>query len=86
MSTFQRIGVAVAWTLGMLLAGLLYNEVFVAEIYPLIDTSAEFATPAVWLMRIFPIVVLVLLAAPWLWVIAGAVQDEKTVNRRRVRR
>jgi len=86
MATWQRIGIAIAWTIGLLIAGLLYNEVFVAEIYPLIDTSAQFATPAVWLRRIFPIVVLVLLAAVWTWVIAGAVQDEKTVDRRRVRR
>jgi len=28
----------------------------------------------------------ILLVAVWTWVIAGAVQDEQTVNRRQVRR
>jgi len=31
-------------------------------------------------------VLAVLLAAVWLWVIAGAVQDERTIDTRRVRR
>jgi hypothetical protein len=33
-----------------------------------------------------PIVLVILLLAVWVWVIAGAVQDERTVDRRRVRR
>jgi hypothetical protein len=31
-------------------------------------------------------VLVVLLLAVWAWVIAGAIQDERTVDRRRVRR
>jgi len=44
-----------------------------------------FSQPVVILEAIVPIILLVLLAAVWLWVIAGAVQDERTVQTRRVR-
>jgi hypothetical protein len=40
----------------------------------------------VWLDNLVPIVLVILLLAVWVWVIAGAVQDERTVDRRRVRR
>jgi len=86
MATWQRIGVALFWTLGLMVGGLVYNEVFLAELYPLVDTSGTFATPIVWLNRIVPVVLVILLLAVWVWVIAGAVQDERTVDRRRVRR
>jgi type II secretory pathway pseudopilin PulG len=38
-----------------------------------------------WLENLVPIVIVAILLATWAWVIAGAVQDEKTVDRRRVR-
>lgn len=86
MSTFRRIGVALFSTFALMMGGLLYNEVFVSELLPLVDTSGTFGTPVVWLERLVPIVIGVLLAAVWIWVIAGAVQDERAVDRRRVRR
>ena len=86
MATWQRIGVAMVWTIGNMVIGLIYNDVFVAEILPLIDTSGTFSTPVVWLDRIVPIIIAVLVIAVWAWVIAGAVQDERAVDRRRVRR
>jgi len=86
MSTWQRFGVALVWTIGLAVAGLLYNEVFVSELFPMIDTDGIFSTPVVWLERLVPVVIVILLLAVWVWVIAGAVQDERTVDRRRVRR
>jgi len=86
MSTWRRIGVGLFSTIGLMFGGLIYNEVFVAELLPLVDTSGQFGTPVVWLERIVPVVLVALLAAVWIWVIAGAVQDERTVDRRRVRR
>jgi hypothetical protein len=82
MATWQRIGVAMFWTIGLLIGGLLYNRVFVGNIMPLVDTGGTFSTPVVWLENLMPIVLLVLLLAVWAWVIAGAVQDERTVDRR----
>jgi len=86
MATWQRIGVALVWTVGNMVAGLIYNRVFVDSLLPLVDTNGTFSTPVVWLDRIVPIVIVVLVLAVWVWVIAGAVQDERTVDRRRVRR
>jgi hypothetical protein len=86
MATWQRIGLALFWTIGLMMGGLVYNEVFVAELVPLVDSNSQFATPVVWLERLVPVVLVMLLLAAWLWVIAGAVQDERGVDRRRVRR
>jgi hypothetical protein len=86
MATWQRIGVALFWTLGLMVGGLIYNRVFAAELFPMVDPSGTFSTPVIWLDRIVPVVLVVLLLAVWAWVIAGAIQDERTVDRRRVRR
>jgi ethanolamine transporter EutH len=85
MSTWRRIGVALFTTIGLMIAGLLYNEVFVQELLPLVDSDGMFSTPVMWLENLVPIVIVAILLATWAWVIAGAVQDEKTVDRRRVR-
>ena len=86
MATYQRIGVAIAWTVALALAGILYQRVFVDSLLPIVDTDGIFSTPVVWLDRLIPVVIVVLLLAVWVWVIAGAVTDERTVDRRRVRR
>lgn len=85
MATYQRIGVAFAWTIGLFVGGIIYNRVFASELLPLIDTGGTFSMPVVWLDRLVPAVILILLVAVWGWVIAGAVQDERTIDRRRVR-
>ena len=86
MATYQRIGVAIVWTIALAMAGLIYNRVFVGALLPLVDTNGTFSTPIVWLDNIVPVVIVILLLAVWVWVIAGAVQDERTGERRRVRR
>lgn len=86
MSTWRRIGVGLFSTIALMMGGLVYNEVFVEQILPLVETGGQFGTPVVWLERIVPVVLVALLVAVWVWVIAGAVQDERAVNRRRVRR
>lgn len=86
MSTWNRIRYAFASTVGLSFAGIIYTEVFSQELLPLVPMDSTFATPVVWLDRIAPIVIVTLLLAVWVWVIAGAVQDERTVDRRRVRR
>jgi len=86
MATWQRIGVALYTTIALMIGGLIYNRVFVSELVPLVESGGTFSTPVTWLVRIVPIVLVILLLAVWVWVIAGAVQDERTVDRRRVRR
>lgn len=86
MSTVQRFGVASFYTFALAIGAIIYQRVFVSELLPLVDEGGTFSTPVFMLERIVPIVLLVVLAATWIWVVAGAVQDEQTVERRRVRR
>jgi hypothetical protein len=85
MATWQRIGVALFFTIAIAVGGLLYNEVFVQTLVPVVDMDGQFSQPVAILEAIVPIILLVLLGAVWLWVIAGAVQDERSVRTRRVR-
>ena len=87
MPTWQRIGYGIFSTIALMIGGLIYNEVFVAELLPLIDTtsSSPFITPVVWLDRLAPLILVILLLAVWAWVVAGAVQEERRRDVRRVR-
>lgn len=85
MATWQRIAVAVTWTISITVGGILYQRVFVGTLLPLVDMDGKFVTPVIWMDRIAPLALVILLVAVWTWVIAGAVQDEQTVNRRQVR-
>ncbi|MDR9382194.1 MAG: hypothetical protein RI560_11085 [Natronomonas sp.] len=88
MSTWQRFGVALFSTVALAIAGVLYYEVFAGTLLPLIDLNADspFVTPIVWLDNLAPVIIAALLLTVWAWVIAGAIQDERGVQRRRVRR
>jgi len=86
MSTWQRIGVGLKFTLALALAAILYQRVFVATLLPQVATDGPFSTPVVWLERVVPVAIVIILLATWVWVIAGAVQDERTVDRRVRRR
>jgi len=83
MSTWQRIRVAVAWTVAVMAGGIVYQRVFADNLFPLIDTSSRWARAAVVANTIGPVVLVMLLLAVWVWVVAGAIQDERTVDRRR---
>ena len=88
MSTWRRFGVAVFWTVGLMIGGLLYNEVFVEGMINTaeVPTDGTYGTPVGWLESLVPIIIVGLLLAVWAWVIAGGVEEERTVDRRRVRR
>jgi len=86
MSTWNRIRVAFIWTIALAVGGIVYTNVFSAELLPIIDKDGLFSTPVIWLDNLVPIIIATLLLAVWVWVIAGAVRDERTVDRRRVRR
>jgi len=86
MSTWSRIRVAFIWTIALAVGGIVYTNVFSAELLPIIDKDGLFSTPVIWLDNLVPIIIATLLLAVWIWVIAGAVRDERTVDRRRVRR
>jgi len=84
VSHIRRFGVAMVWTIGLAIGGILYQQIWVEEIFPLIDQNGLFSSPAVWLDRIVPLVLVIMLLAVWIWVISGAIEDEKTVRRRRL--
>jgi len=83
MATWQRFGVALFSTLALGVGGIIYRQVFVNELLPLVDPDGTFSTPVIWLDNLVPLVLVALLLAVWVWTIAGAVQDERTVDRRR---
>ena len=83
MAAWQRFGVALFYTIALAIGGILYRQVFVNELYPLVDKDGTFSTPVIWLDNLVPLVLLMILLAVWAWTIAGAVQDERTVDRRR---
>lgn len=85
MGTFQRIGVAMFSTIGLMIGGLIYNRVFVDALLPIVPMDSQFATPITWLDNLVPLILVLLLLTVWAWVVIGAVQDEQTVRRRRVR-
>jgi hypothetical protein len=86
MSTVKRFGVASFYTLALAVGAIIYQRVFSETLLPIVDPAGTFSDPLFMLSRIVPIVLAVLLLASWIWVVAGAVQDETTVDRRRIRR
>ena len=86
MSTFMRFGVASFYTLALAIGAVLYNRIFVSELLPLVEEGGTFSQPVFIMNRVVPVALAVVLLAVWVWVVAGAVQDEQTVDRRRVRR
>ena len=83
MAAWQRFGVALFYTIGLAIGGIIYRQVGVNVLFPMVDPDGTFSTPVIWLENIVPLVLLIILLAVWAWVIAGAVQDERTVDRRR---
>lgn len=86
MSTWARLRFAFVSTVAIAVGGIVYAQVWSDVMFPMIDKDGTFSTPAVWLDNLAPLILVFLLLAVWVWVIAGAVQDERTVDRRRVRR
>jgi len=84
VSHIQRFGVAMFWTIGTAIGAIMYQQVWVNEIFPLIDKDGLFSDPAIWLDRIVPLVLVILLLAVWVWTISGAIEDERTTRRRRL--
>lgn len=72
-------------TISLMIGGLIYSEVFVSALLPIVPTSGPFATPITWLENLVPLILVMLLLVVWSWVVIGAVEDERTVQRRRVR-
>lgn len=85
MGTAQRSALAMMSTISLMVGGLIYNRVFKQALWPMIDTSSRWATPTIWLEQLAPLLFVMLLLGVWAWVVAGAVQEERTVDRRRRR-
>jgi len=83
MPAWRRFGYGLFSTIAIAIGGLMYNEVFVEALFPLVDSEGQFSTPVVWLNSLVPAILGALLLAVWIWVIVGSVQEERTVNRRR---
>lgn len=82
MATWQRIGVGLKYTIGLAIGGVLYQQMFIEALLPLVEQGGLFSQPVFIMERVVPAVMLIILVAVWAWVVAGAVQDERSVNRR----
>lgn len=84
MQLWNRLAVAFFYTIGLGVGGILYGSVFVGELQPLVSDGGRFSYLVSWLDVIVPLVLVGILVVVWYWVITGAVQEEQTVQRRRL--
>jgi len=84
MQLWNRLAVAFFYTVGLGVGGILYGSVFVDELQPLVSDGGQFSFLVRWLDVIVPLVLVGILVVVWYWVITGAVQEEQTVQRRRL--
>ncbi|MDR9431626.1 MAG: hypothetical protein RI568_13135 [Natronomonas sp.] len=85
MSTFGRMAYGFYTTIAVAIGGLFYNEVYVENLRAFAPENGPFAAPVEYLDIIVPVVLLTILLAVWVWVLVGSVQEERTVNRQRLR-
>jgi len=85
MSTFGRMAVGFYATIAVAIGGLFYNEVYVENLREFAPENGPFAAPVEYLDIIVPVVLLTILLAVWVWVLVGSVQEERAVNRQRLR-
>lgn len=83
MRTFQRFGVGFGSTIALAIGAIIYWEVFM-PIFDMVADDGIFSWVAVWIDRIVPVLIVMLLLTVWLWVLAGGVQEERTARRRRI--
>ena len=86
MSMFGRMAYGFFATIAVAIGGLFYNEVYLENLREFAPEEGPFASPIVYLDMIVPIVLLTILLAVWVWVLIGSVQEERSVDRRQVRR
>ena len=86
MSMFGRMAYGFYATIAVAIGGLFYYEVYVENLRAFGPEEGPFAQPLVYLDMIVPIVLLTILLAVWVWVLIGSVQEERSVDRRQVRR
>jgi len=85
VSAWLRFGYGLFATVSLMLGGLVYNRVFVDALLPEVPESGTFVGPVYLLESLVPLIFGGLLLFTWLWVIAGAVQDERSIEERRYR-
>ena len=85
MATWRRIGVGLFSTIALAILGVVYQQVFVEQLLPIQPDGGSFVFLVGWLDNLVPFMIAILLLTVWSWVIAGAVQEERTRDRRQVR-
>lgn len=84
MSVFLRFAVTFQATIAIAIGGFFYRQVFIENLLEYAPKSGPFAAPVDQLQVVVPIVLVTMLAAVWTWMIYGAIQEERRVDRRRV--
>ena len=86
MATWKRIAVGLANTIALAILGIIYQQVFVETLIPAQTTEGTYSFLITWIDNLVPFIIAILLLTVWAWVIAGAVQEERTRDRRQLRR
>ena len=86
--SWRRFAYGAAGTIGLGMLAIVYYRAAT----PLLEMSTTgrhqgpFSQQAQWALDLTPYIIAMLLLALWIWVIVGAVQKERTVGQRVVRR
>lgn len=88
MSQWRRFAYGAAGTIGLGVLGIIYYRIAVPffEMSTTGEHQGPFSHVAQWGLDITPYIIAILLLALWLWVAVGAVQKERTLERRVIRR
>jgi len=74
MGTIGRVRIASIWTVGLLVLGVIFYQVFQPILD--IDQGGQFSFVIGWIDVIVPIVIVSLIFASWLWVVIGSVTEQ----------
>lgn len=86
MGTFLRFAVTFQSTIAIAIGAYFYNTIYHENLREFAPESGPFAAPVGYLDYIVPIVLATMLLAVWTWMIYGVVQEERSVEQRRVPR
>ena len=85
MGLFGRIRVVAATVIGVGFIGVVFNDVARPLISDVEQQDGPFSSLAGQVETIVPLVLVMLLLAVLVWFVVSSVQEERAVNRRRVR-
>lgn len=78
-----RVTYATIATVVDVVVAIIYFRIGEGHLFPMVSSGGPFSPIIGQMEAVFPLVLMIGLLFPWAYVIYGAVQDEKSVTRRR---